>query len=72
MRLPCIVRDGKPEADREQAVLLAYGPRAGKAKALAQPEHGFEAADWSTAPRRLHNIQSAMKRGFRQSSASAS
>src|SRR4051812_24764232 len=33
------------EADREQSVLLANRPRAGKAKALAQPQHGFEALD---------------------------
>src|SRR5215207_8005572 len=30
------------EAEREQPVLLADGPRAGKAEALAQPQHGFE------------------------------
>src|SRR4051794_13345177 len=35
----------KTEAEREQPVLLAHGPRAGKAKALAQPQHGLEALD---------------------------
>ncbi len=35
----------KSEAEREQAVLLADGPRAGKAEALAQPQHGLEALD---------------------------
>src|SRR3954468_17482389 len=29
----------------EQAVLLTDGPRAGKAEALAQPQHGLEALD---------------------------
>ena len=33
------------ETDREQLVLLAYGPCARKAEALAQPQHGFEALD---------------------------
>src|SRR4051812_30996715 len=35
----------KTEAEREQPVLLAHGPRAGKAEALAQPQHGFEPLD---------------------------
>src|SRR3954451_16307456 len=39
------VNHRKSEADREQAVLLADGPRAGKAEALAQPQHGLEALD---------------------------
>src|SRR3954464_12186874 len=35
----------KTEAEREQPVLLADGPRAGKAEALAQPQHRLEALD---------------------------
>src|SRR3954463_16119231 len=35
----------KTEAEREQPVLLAHGPRAGKAEALAQPQHRLEALD---------------------------
>ena len=35
----------KTEAEREQPVLLADGPRAGKAKTLAQPQHRLEALD---------------------------
>src|SRR3954463_10174441 len=35
----------KTEAEREQAVLLTHRPAAGKAEALAQPQHGFEALD---------------------------
>ena len=33
----------EPEAEREQLVLLANGPGAGKAKAFAQPQQGFKA-----------------------------
>src|SRR5215207_3924164 len=33
------------ETDCEQSVLLTHRPAAGKAKALAQPQHGFEALD---------------------------
>src|SRR3954465_871003 len=33
------------ETDCEQSVLLAHGPAAGKAEALAQPQHGLEALD---------------------------
>ncbi len=33
----------KSEAAREQADLLTDGPRAGKAEALAQPEHNLKA-----------------------------
>src|SRR3954470_24734979 len=35
----------KTEAEREQSVLLTHRPAAGKAEALAQPQHGFEALD---------------------------
>src|SRR3954454_11324783 len=35
----------KTEAEREQPVLLADGPRAGKAEPLAQPQHRLEALD---------------------------
>src|SRR3954467_14765309 len=35
----------KSETDCQQPVLLADRPRAGKAEALAQPQHGFEALD---------------------------
>src|SRR3954468_18619393 len=44
----------KTEAEREQPVLLANGPRAGKAEALAQPQHGFEALD--RAPGRVEGL----------------
>src|SRR5690242_16870549 len=33
------------EAECEQPVMLADGPRASKAEALAQPQHGLEALD---------------------------
>src|SRR3954465_12441029 len=33
------------ETDCEQSVLLTHRPAAGKAEALAQPQHGFEALD---------------------------
>src|SRR3982751_6381182 len=36
---------GETEAEREQPVLLAHRPGARKPKALAQPQHGFEALD---------------------------
>ena len=39
------VRGGKSEAVSQQLVLLADGPRAGKAEALAQPQHRLEAGD---------------------------
>jgi hypothetical protein len=35
----------KSETDREQPVLLAHRPGTHKAKALAQPQHGFEPLD---------------------------
>src|SRR5215211_5804695 len=41
----CFVNLRKSEAVCEQAVLLADGPRAGKAEALAQPQHSLEALD---------------------------
>src|SRR3954464_2192569 len=50
----------KTEAEREQPVLLADGPRAGKAEALAQPQHGFEALD--RAPGRVEGLQAAHPR----------
>ena len=36
---------GSPEADSERAVLLADCPRASKAEALAQSQHGLEPLD---------------------------
>jgi hypothetical protein len=39
----------KSETDRQQPVLLAHRPGAGKAEPLAQPQHGLEALD--RAPR---------------------
>ena len=47
----------KTEAEREQLVLLADGPRAGKAEALAQPQHRFEALD--RTPRRVEGLEAA-------------
>src|SRR3954468_16897898 len=48
------------ETDCEQSVLLAHRPRAGKAEALAQPQHGFEALDG--APGRVEGLQAAHPR----------
>src|SRR5215207_2325522 len=48
------------EAEREQPVLLADGPRARKAEPLAQPQHGFEALD--RAPRRVEGLEAAHPR----------
>src|SRR5215203_3199191 len=48
------------EAEREQPVLLAHGPRAGKAEALAQPQHRLEALD--RAPRRVEGLEAANPR----------
>src|SRR4051794_26463789 len=48
------------EADREQPVLLAHRPAAGKAEALAQPQHGFEALD--RTPRRVEGLEAANPR----------
>jgi len=35
------------ELEHEQPIPLAHTPRAGKPKALAEPEHGLEALDGS-------------------------
>src|SRR5215203_6911219 len=48
------------EAEREQLVLLADGPRAGKAEALAQPQHGLEALDGP--PGRVEGLEAANPR----------
>src|SRR3954466_8433439 len=45
------------ETDCEQPVLLAHRPAAGKAEALAQPQHGFEALD--RTPRRVKGLEAA-------------
>lgn len=45
----------KSEADGEQLVLLTDGPYAGKAEALAQPEHGLKALD--SAPGRVERAK---------------
>src|SRR4051794_10963352 len=45
------------EAEREQPVLLADGPRAGKAEGLAQPQHRLEALD--RAPGRVEGLEAA-------------
>src|SRR3954452_12980001 len=50
----------KTEAEREQPVLLADGPRAGKAEALAQPQHSLEALD--RAPGRVEGLEAAHPR----------
>src|SRR3954452_4679149 len=47
----------KTEAEREQADLLAHGPRAGKAEALAQPQHRLEPLD--RAPGRVEGLEAA-------------
>src|SRR4051812_21858200 len=48
------------EADREQPVLLAHRPAAGKAEALAQPQHRLEALD--RAPGRVEGLEAAHPR----------
>src|SRR5829696_5517784 len=48
------------EAEREQSVLLADGPRAGKAETLAQPQHGLEALDGP--PGRVEGLEAAHPR----------
>src|SRR3954470_11880508 len=48
------------EAEREQPVLLAHRPRAGKAEALAQPQHRFKPLD--RTPRRVEGLQAAHPR----------
>ena len=50
----------KTEAEREQLVLLAHGPRAGKAEALAQPQHRLEALDGP--PGRVEGLEAAHPR----------
>src|SRR5215217_3044868 len=45
------------ETDCEQPVLLAHRPAAGKAEALAQPQHGFEPLD--RTPRRVEGLEAA-------------
>ena len=44
----------------EPPVLLAHGPRARKAKALAQPQHRLEALD--RTPRRVEGLEAANPR----------
>src|SRR3954451_12386555 len=48
------------EAEREQSVLLAHRPAAGKAEALAQPQHGLEALD--RAPGCVEGLEAAHPR----------
>src|SRR4051794_17375561 len=43
------------ETDCKQPVLLAHGPRARTAEALAQPQHGFKALDG--APGRVEGLE---------------
>src|SRR3954452_18609001 len=43
------------EAEREQPVLFAHGPRARKAEPLAQPQHRLEALD--RAPGRVEGLE---------------
>src|SRR4051795_9989674 len=45
------------ETEREQPVLLAHRPGTRKAKALAQPQHGFKALD--RAPGRMKGLEAA-------------
>src|SRR3954447_12409651 len=54
------VNRGETEAEREQPVLLADGPRARKAEALAQPQHRLEPLDG--APRRVEGLEAAHPR----------
>ncbi len=56
----CFVNLRKSEAEGEQSVLLAHGPRAGKGEAVAQPQHGLEALDG--APRRGEGLKAANPR----------
>src|SRR4051812_49904254 len=48
------------EAEREQPILLADGPRAGKPKTLAQPQHRLEALDGP--PRCVKGLEAAHPR----------
>src|SRR3954470_6360762 len=50
----------KTEAEREQPVLLADGPRARKAEPLAQPQHGLEALNGPL--RRVEGLEAAHPR----------
>src|SRR3954464_3026662 len=50
----------KTEAEREQPVLLAHGPRARKAEALTQPQHRLEALD--RASRCMEGLEAAHPR----------
>ena len=47
----------KTEAEREQLVLLAHRPAAGKAEALAQPQHRLEPLD--RPPGRVEGLKAA-------------
>src|SRR4051812_33721865 len=48
------------EAEREQPVLLAHRPAAGKAEALTQPQHRFKPLDGP--PRRVEGLEAAHPR----------
>src|SRR3954452_4596916 len=48
------------EAEREQPVLLAHRPAAGKAEPLAQPQHRFEALNGPS--RRVEGLEAAHPR----------
>src|SRR5215212_9476453 len=48
------------QTDCEQSVLLAHRPAAGKAEALAQPQHGLKALD--RAPGRVEGLKAANPR----------
>src|SRR3954466_4754120 len=48
------------EAECEQSVLLTHRPAAGKAKALAQPQHRFKPLDGP--PRRVEGLEAANPR----------
>ena len=50
----------KSEAERQHLVLLAHRPRAGKAEALQQPQHGLEPPDRSS--RRVEGLKAANPR----------
>ena len=47
----------KPEEAREQIILIVDGPVAGKAEALAQPQHRFEPGD--RPARRFEGLETA-------------
>src|SRR3954452_10750817 len=48
------------EAEREQPVLLAHRPAAGKAEILTQPQHRFKPLD--RTPRRVEGLEAANPR----------